>query len=72
MMPVQVRTAFALQSEQRARLKQKMEQILGQEVTLTCTEDSSLLCGLVVQAGGRIWDFSAKEQLVQIQTLLTA
>ena len=49
-----------------------MEQVLGQEVTLTCTEDPSLLCGLVVQAGGRIWDFSAKEQLAQIQTLLTA
>lgn len=71
MIPVQVRTAFALQPEQCERLKQKMEQILKQEVTLTCVEDPSLLCGLVVQAGGRIWNFSAREQLAQIQTLLT-
>ena len=54
------------------RLQQALQKALGEPVTLEITLQPDLLCGLNVQAGGRIWDFSARENLQALRRLLHA
>lgn len=67
-----IKSAAPIDAPLQMRLQQALEQALGQPVTLEIALQPDLLCGLIVQAGGRIWDFSARENLQALRRLLSA
>ena len=69
---VAVRTAVALADDQRQRLADELRADLGQEPILDVTVDPSLLGGLVVQVGDRVYDSSVRTQLDSIRNQLLA
>ena len=71
-MIAQIRSAAPIEAPLQMRLQQALRKALGEPVTLEITLQPDLLCGLTVQAGGRIWDFSARENLQALRRLLHA
>jgi F-type H+-transporting ATPase subunit delta len=58
-----VRTAAPLSLEQREALRRSLEQAVGRKVVLATTIDPSLLGGLRVEFGGRVYDASVTTKL---------
>ncbi len=56
--PAELRTAHPLSPDSLGRITAAAERILGRQVELTVTEDASLVAGVVLRAGNRIWDGS--------------
>jgi F-type H+-transporting ATPase subunit delta len=67
---VTVKTAFPLSDMLSARLRQEMETLTGRKVEMTIVEDPSLLGGIVVKVGDRLYDGSIRTQLVNMRNLL--
>lgn len=67
---VQVKTAFALTPELSGSLKQGIESFTGKKVEMEVEEDGSLLGGIVVRVGDRVYDGSVKAQLNNMMKLL--
>lgn len=70
-MIAQIRSAAPIDTPLQMRLQQALQKALGEPVTLEITLQPDLLCGLIVQAGGRIWDFTARENLLALRRLLS-
>lgn len=67
---VQVKTAFALTAELSSNLQRGIESLTGKEVEMQIEEDRSLLGGVVVRIGDKLYDGSVKVQLNTMMRLL--
>ncbi len=67
---VHVKTAFPLAPDLSGNLQRALESLTGKKVVMSVEEDSSLLGGIVVQSGDRIYDGSIKTQLNTMRRLL--
>ncbi len=67
---VNVKSAFPLSSELKDKLQKKLEELTGKEVEMSLAEDASLLGGIIVRVGDKLYDGSIKTQLNNISNLL--
>jgi F-type H+-transporting ATPase subunit delta len=67
----EVTSAFALNDEQVAALKDTLKASVGKDVTLKTHTDPSLLGGLVVKVGSRMIDSSLKTKLQNLKVALS-
>ena len=67
---VDVATAQALSDEQSTALQDALRQIVGGQVAINRTVDPSLLGGLVVKIGSRLFDSSIRTKLQRLQLAL--
>lgn len=65
-----VKTAFPLTPELAEQLKQSLESMTGRNVEMMVEEDPSLLGGVVVRVGDKLYDGSIKIQLEKMMKLL--
>ena len=68
---VNVKTAFPLSAELTKNLQKGLEGLTGKQVEMAVGEDASLIGGIVVRVGGKLYDGSVKTQLDNIRNLLT-
>ena len=61
--------AFAAEDQQRA-LKEKLKSSFGKDVRLNTKVDPSLLGGLVVKVGSRMFDSSLRTKLMNLKVVL--
>ena len=66
----EVRSAIALTEEQLNALKEKLRATHGKNVRLDTKVDPSLLGGLVVRVGSRMFDSSLKTKLANLKVVL--
>jgi F-type H+-transporting ATPase subunit delta len=66
----EVKSAVALNEEQLAALKDKLKASYGKDVRLDASVDPSLLGGLVVKIGSRMFDSSLKTKLMNLKVVL--
>lgn len=69
---VQVKTAFSLQPEMSASLKRALESLTGDKLEMQVEEDPSLLGGIVVRVGDKLYDGSIRMQLDNMKKLLVS
>jgi len=67
---VQVKSAFPLTAELATNLKRGLESLTGKKVEMQISEDASLLGGVVVRVGDKLYDGSIKAQLNDMMKLL--
>jgi F-type H+-transporting ATPase subunit delta len=67
----EVTSAFALNDEQVAALKDTLKASVGKDVTLQTRVDPSLLGGLIVKVGSRMIDSSLKTKLQNLKVALS-
>jgi F-type H+-transporting ATPase subunit delta len=67
----EVTSAFALNDEQIAGLKETLKASVGKDVTLQSRVDPSILGGLIVKVGSRMIDSSLKTKLQNMKTVLS-
>jgi F-type H+-transporting ATPase subunit delta len=67
---VQVKTAFPLTPDLSANLKKALESLTAKKVEMQIDEDASLLGGIVVRVGDKLYDGSIKMQLNNMRKLL--
>ncbi|MBX6312172.1 MAG: ATP synthase F1 subunit delta [Isosphaeraceae bacterium] len=65
--PVEVRSAVPLDEAQQAALRERLAQMTGAHPVIHLTVDPSLLGGLVVQVGDRLYDVSVRTRLEQLR-----
>lgn len=63
----QIRSAHPLSDDQMSRLETSLRDVAGAKVTLETSVDPSLLGGLVVQLGSRMYDSSLRTKLQRLQ-----
>jgi F-type H+-transporting ATPase subunit delta len=66
----EVTSAFGLNDNQIAALKETLKASVGKDVTLQSRVDPSILGGLIVKVGSRMIDSSLKTKLQNMKTLL--
>ncbi|HET6465733.1 MAG TPA: ATP synthase F1 subunit delta [Nitrospiria bacterium] len=64
---VRVRAARPLSKDQQSQLKRQLETLTRRDVDLVVDEDPSLIGGVVVYAGSRVYDGSVKGQLQRLR-----
>jgi F-type H+-transporting ATPase subunit delta len=64
---VRVQAARPLSKDQQSQLKRQLEALMRRDVDLVVDEDSSLIGGMVVYAGSRVYDGSVKGQLQRLR-----
>ena len=69
-MAAEVQSAVALNDEQLAALKQTLKSSFGKDVRLSTKVDPSLLGGLVVKVGSRMFDSSLRTKLMNLKVVL--
>lgn len=67
----EVRTAHALNEDERSRLRESLEKKLGRKVELRVETDPGLLGGFVAQVESRVWDASVLGRLNRFREQLT-
>lgn len=67
---VSVRTAFPLSDDIVAKIKEMLEKMTGKSVEMSIEEDPTLIAGMVVKIGDKVYDGSIKSQLNNIRQLL--
>jgi F-type H+-transporting ATPase subunit delta len=67
-----VSSALGLSDEQRSKLSQDLRRITGKEVHCEFAVDPSLLGGVSVQIGSKVYDGSVKGQLEAMRRQLSA
>jgi len=67
---VNVRTAFPLSDDIVGKIKGMLEKMTGKSVEMLIEEDPSLIAGMVVKIGDKVYDGSIKSQLNNIRQLL--
>lgn len=66
----EVQSATQLNDEQLAALTEKLKSSFGKDVRITAKVDSSLLGGLVVKVGSRMFDSSLRTKLANLKVVL--
>jgi F-type H+-transporting ATPase subunit delta len=69
-MAAEVQSATPLNDEQLAALKEKLKSSFGKDVLLNTKVDPSLLGGLVVKVGSRMFDSSLRTKLMNLKVVL--
>ena len=67
---VSLKTAFPLNDEIIGKIKAMLEKMTGKSVEMLIEEDPSLIAGMVVKIGDKVYDGSIKSQLNNIRQLL--
>lgn len=65
-----VRSAVRLTEAERGALTRKLEQISGNTVTLICSEDPSLIGGVIVEMNGTVMDGSLRHRLREVKEVM--
>jgi F-type H+-transporting ATPase subunit delta len=68
----EVRTALPLDDAQRARIIQRLRALTGEQVEITESVDESLIGGIAVRVGDRLWDASVRNRLERLRARLAA
>lgn len=67
---VVVTSAFDLNEEQKQKITAAMKKRLGREIRLNCETDQKLLGGIVIRAGDKVIDGSARTHLTELANAL--
>lgn len=68
----EVRTALALEPEQRAAVSERLAELTGEQVEMNEVVDESLIGGIAVRIGDRLYDASVRNRLERLRARLTA
>lgn len=68
----QVRSAYALTSEQEKALTDRLKAMTGRKVVLEQKVDPELIAGVSIKLGDRVFDHNLKIELRQLEELLTS
>lgn len=68
----EVRTALPLEDEDRVGLERTLEHLAGHQVEFTEVVDPSLMGGIAVRIGDRLYDASVRSRLERLRARLTA
>jgi F-type H+-transporting ATPase subunit delta len=66
-----VKTAFALEPQEKAALEKRLAELLGTPVDLQERLEKALIAGITVEIGGRVMDYSLKGKLALVRRELT-
>ena len=68
----EVRTALPLDETQRDAVMERLHQLTGDEIEINEVVDESLIGGITVRIGDRLYDASVRSRLERLRTRLTA
>jgi F-type H+-transporting ATPase subunit delta len=68
----EVRTAMRLEPEQRTAVSERLAQLTGDQVEMNEVVDESLIGGIAVRIGDRLYDASVRNRLERLRARLTA
>jgi F-type H+-transporting ATPase subunit delta len=68
----EIRSALPLDKQDRAELSRTLARLAGREVELTALVDPSLIGGISVRIGDRLYDASIRSRLERLRARLTA
>ena len=68
----EVRTALPLDDEQRDAVMERLHQLTGDEIEINEVVDESLIGGITVRIGDRLYDASVRSRLERLRARLTA
>jgi F-type H+-transporting ATPase subunit delta len=68
----EVRTALELDSAQRAAVSERLHALTGDEIEIDEVVDESLIGGITVRIGDRLYDASVRNRLERLRARLTA
>jgi F-type H+-transporting ATPase subunit delta len=68
----EVRTALPLETEQRAAIAERLRTLTGDRIEMHEVVDESLIGGLSVRIGDRLYDASVRSRLERLRARLTA
>jgi F-type H+-transporting ATPase subunit delta len=68
----EVRTALALEPAQRDSVAKRLAELTGEKVEMNEVVDESLIGGIAVRIGDRLYDASVRSRLVRLRARLTA
>jgi F-type H+-transporting ATPase subunit delta len=68
----EIRSALPLDKEDRAELERTLARLAGREVELTELVDPSLIGGIAVRIGDRLYDASVRSRLERLRARMTA
>src|ERR671914_370390 len=68
----EVRTALELDSAQRDAVMQRLQELTGDEIEIDEVVDESLIGGITVRIGDRLYDASVRSRLERLRARLTA
>jgi F-type H+-transporting ATPase subunit delta len=67
---VTVSSAFELNDAQKHKIIESLKKRMGREIKLSCKVDSELLGGVVIRAGDKVIDGSARTRLIEMANAL--
>jgi F-type H+-transporting ATPase subunit delta len=67
---VEVISAFDLNEAQKQKIAAAMKNRMGRDIRLSCKTDSALLGGVIIRAGDKVIDGSARTRLTDLATAL--
>ena len=68
----EVRTALELDESQRVSVMDRLHELTGDEIEINEVVDESLIGGITVRIGDRLYDASVRSRLERLRTRLTA
>ena len=68
----EIRTALPLDDEQRSALRERLRELTEQKVEMNEVVDESLIGGIAVRIGDRLYDASVRNRLERLRARLTA
>jgi F-type H+-transporting ATPase subunit delta len=68
----EVRTALRLEEEQRSAIVERLYELTGDEIEINEVVDESLIGGITVRIGDRLYDASVRNRLERLRARLTA
>jgi F-type H+-transporting ATPase subunit delta len=68
----EVRTALPLEDAQRGDVLDRLKELTGQKIEINETVDTSLIGGIAVRIGDRLYDASVRGRLERLRARLTA
>ena len=67
----EVRTAMPLEDEQRRSVEERLAQLTGDSIEMNEVVDESLIAGIAVRIGDRLYDASVRNRLERLRARLT-
>ena len=68
----EIRTALPLEEAQRAAVRERLHELTGDEIEINEVVDESLIGGITVRIGDRLYDASVRHRLERLRARLTA
>jgi F-type H+-transporting ATPase subunit delta len=68
----EIRTALPMEEPQRAAVTDRLHDLTGQEIEINEVVDESLIGGITVRIGDRLYDASVRNRLERLRARLTA